>query len=328
MYKVILYYKFASLDASRLEIFCRLHRSKCKELGLLGRVFVAAEGINGTLAGTTENIEIYKNYLHAIPGFAGTEFKEDLCDEIPFERLIIRVRPEIVALKPEEPVAPEKISGEGYLEPREWRQAMESKERDFILIDVRNNYESSIGRFKGALTPDVENFFDFPQWLKAADLDKNKKVLMYCTGGIRCEKFSVYMKENGFKNIFQLHGGIINYAQQEGGQHFEGKCFVFDDRMAVPVNPQDSGPISCCAISNVPCDTYINCANMECNKLFLCSREAAMAMQGCCSEACMQAQRRRPLDIEKLYKPFRRWYKYFPEKKKSQPQTSVEQGVA
>jgi UPF0176 protein len=313
MYKVILYYKFVSLDANRLEIFCRTHRSKCKELGLLGRVFVAGEGINGTLAGAPGNIEAYKNYLRAIPGFETTDFKEDLCEDIPFERLSVRIRPEIVALKPAKPVAIQKIDGQGYLEPHQWRQALESSD-DFVLMDVRNNYESRIGRFKGAITPDVENFFDFPQWLEAARLDKDKKVLMYCTGGIRCEKFSAYMKENGFKNVFQLHGGIINYAQKEGGKHFEGKCFVFDDRMAVPVNPADSGPISRCAISGVPCDTYINCANMECNKLFLCSREAALGMEGCCSEECRKTPRRRPLNIENLYKPFRRWYKYFEQK--------------
>ncbi len=311
MYKVILYYKFAPLDAERLEIFCRVHRAKCQELGLLGRVFVAAEGINGTLAGSPENVEAYKNYLWSIAGFETTEFKEDLCEDMPFERLNVKARPEIVALKPPQPVV--NIDGEGYLEPQQWRQALESGQ-EFFLLDVRNNYESRIGRFKGAVTPDVENFFDFPQWLEAARLDKNKKVLMYCTGGIRCEKFSVYMKDNGFKNVYQLHGGIINYAQQEGGKHFEGKCFVFDDRMAVPVNAQENGPISRCAISGVPCDTYINCANMECNKLFLCSPEAALTMEGCCSEECKATPRRRPLNIDNLYKPFRRWYKYFQHK--------------
>jgi UPF0176 protein len=314
MFKVILYYKFVSLDPSRLEIFCRVHRTKCQQLGLSGRVFIAAEGINGTLAGPSEKIDAYKDYLCAQPGFEGTEFKEEVCDEIPFGRLSVRVRPEIVALKPAQPIPAEKIDGQGYLEPQQWRQALESGE-DFILLDVRNNYESRIGRFKGAVTPDVENFFDFPAWLEQARLDKEKKVLMYCTGGIRCEKFSVYMKASGFQNVYQLHGGIINYARQEGGRHFEGKCFVFDDRMAVPVNADEQEPVGRCDISGVPCDTYINCANMDCNKLFLCSREAAIKMQGCCSEACMAAANRRPLDIEKLYKPFRRWYKYFPVKK-------------
>ena len=313
MYQIILYYHFTPLDPNRLEIFCRLHRNKCKELKLFGRVFVAAEGINGTLSGTTKDVETYKEYLCSIKGFENTEFKQEACDVIPFERLSVRIRPEIVALKSPVPIS-QKIGGEGYLEPHQWRQALESSEKDFILLDVRNNYESCIGRFKGAIAPDVENFFDFPGWLKKENLDKNKKVLMYCTGGIRCEKFSTYMKQDGFKEIYQLHGGIINYAQKEGGKHFEGKCFVFDDRMAVDVNPDEDKPISRCAISGVPCDTYINCANMECNKLFLCAPDAAVLMEGCCSEECKSSPRRRPLDIEHLYKPFRRWYKYFDKK--------------
>jgi UPF0176 protein len=313
MYQVVLYYNFTPLDPARLEIFCRIHRRTCASLNLLGRVFIASEGINGTLAGLPEDIESYKKYLWSIPGFEQTEFKQESCDVLPFERLSVRIRPEIVALKSPQPIT-QKIGGEGYLEPHDWRKALESPDKDYILIDVRNNYESRIGRFKGAVAPDVENFYDFPQWLKNENIDKNKKVLMYCTGGIRCEKFSTYMKQEGFKEIYQLHGGIINYAHKEGGKHFEGKCFVFDDRMAVEVNPEESGPISRCAISGVPCDTYINCANMECNKLFLCAPEAALKMEGCCSEECKRSPRRRPLNMENLYKPFRRWYKYFEQK--------------
>jgi UPF0176 protein len=111
--------------------------------------------------------------------------------------------------------------------------------------------------------------------------------------------------------VQQLHGGIIRYAQEEGGKHFKGKCFVFDDRLVVPVNPQDTEPIAKCEITGAPCDHYINCANMECNRLFICSEEGARQMEGCCSEACRQHPRRRPLDPAHVYKPFRRWYQYF-----------------
>ncbi len=314
MYQIILYYQFSPIDPNQLEMFCRVHRNKCHQLKLLGRVFIASEGINGTLCGTAENINEYKKFLCSMKGFESTEFKQESSDEAVFERLSVRARPEIVALKPAAAIL-SKIGGEGYLEPHQWREAMESPRKDYILLDVRNNYESRIGKFKDAITPDVENFYDFPQWLKDENIAKDKKILMYCTGGIRCEKFSTFMKQEGFKEIYQLHGGIINYAQKEGGKHFEGKCFVFDDRMAVPVNPEDNGPISRCAISGVPCDTYINCANMQCNHLFLCDREAAIKMEGCCSEECKNSPGRRPLDIEQLYKPFRRWYKYFDQKR-------------
>ena len=205
MYSVILYYNFKKIENP--QAFCREHKAKCKELNLFGRVYIAAEGINGTLAGTEANIAAYKKFLRSLPEFGDTEFKEDLYEKMPFVKLIVKTRPEIVTLGVPIEVDPRK--GGKHLNPEEWKQALESK-NDFVLLDVRNNYESAIGHFEGAITPDIENFYDFPKWLQESKLDKNKKVLMYCTGGIRCEKFSVYMKEQGFKNIYQLHGRIIN----------------------------------------------------------------------------------------------------------------------
>jgi UPF0176 protein len=306
MYNVILYYKFSTIDDPAA--FCAAHRELCRSLGLKGRIYVASEGINGTLAGTTDAIETYKNSLRAISGFGDTEFKEDSSDVIPFARLIVKVRPEIVTLRVDENLDP--AEGGRHLEPAEWRRVMEA-EKDVVIIDVRNNYESRIGHFEGALCPDVENFYDFPKWLDEAQIGKDKKVLMYCTGGIRCEKFSVLMKKKGWNDVNQLHGGILNYAREEGGAHFMGKCFVFDDRLVVPVNPGDDEPVSHCEITGVPCDTYINCANMECNKLFICSEEGAEMMEGACSPECRDSPYKRPFNAENAYAPFRKWYNYF-----------------
>ena len=111
----------------------------------------------------------------------------------------------------------------------------------------------------------------------------------------------------------QLHGGILRYGKEEGGKHFKGKCFVFDDRLVVPVNEDDMEPISRCEITGKPADTYINCANMECNKLFVCSEEGARKMEGCCSEECRQSDYKRPFDPENAFRPFRKWYNYFDE---------------
>lgn len=307
MYQVILYYNFEPIENP--DVFCKAHKTFCKEIGLKGRIYISEEGINGTAGGTKEQIEKYKNYVWSLPGFDDTEFKQEESDYIPFAKLICKTRDEIVALHVDD-VNPE--NGGNYLAPDEWRKVMESQE-DYVMIDVRNNYESKIGHFKGALTPDVENFYDFPKWLKQANIPKDKKVLMYCTGGIRCEKFSVLMKEEGWDDVNQLHGGILKYAQQEGGKHFEGKCFVFDDRLVVPVNPNDLEPIARCEITGKPADTYINCANMECNKLFVCSEEGAHQMEGCCSEECRQSEYKRPFDPENAFKPFRKWYNYFGE---------------
>ncbi|MFU8812650.1 MAG: rhodanese-related sulfurtransferase [Balneolaceae bacterium] len=305
MYTVLLYYNFQAIENP--ERFCKEHRSFLKEHDIKGRVYIGQEGLNGTVAGTPEQMEAYKAYVRSLDGFEKTEFKEEPSDVIPFPRLTCKLRDEIVSihvdgLNPSE--------GGKHLSPAEWRNVMEQSD-DFIMIDVRNNYESNVGHFEGAIKPDVENFYDFPEWLDQANLPKNKKVLMYCTGGIRCEKFSVLMKQKGWDDVNQLHGGILNYAKEEGGAHFKGKCFVFDDRLVVPVNKGDLQPIARCEITGQPADSYINCANMECNKLFVCSEEGAEQMEGCCSEACKQSDYRRPFDPDQAFQPFRKWYNYF-----------------
>jgi len=310
MYEVILYYHF--YDVEDPELLKDKHKAYCKELGVKGRIYISSEGINGTLAGTPEQVQAYKRHLRSIEGFEGTEFKTNKSDYIPFAKLICKVREEVVALHIDKEVDPAK--GARHISPDEWRKIMEEeREQDYVIIDVRNDYESKIGHFEGAITPDVGNFYEFPEWLDRADIDKDKKVLMYCTGGIRCEKFSVLMKEKGWDDVNQLHGGILNYAKEEGGKHFKGKCFVFDDRLVVPVNEEDMEPIARCEITGKPADTYINCANMECNKLFVCSEEGARKMEGCCSEECRQSEYKRPYDPGNAFKPFRKWYHYFDE---------------
>jgi UPF0176 protein len=312
-YKVILYYKFARIE--NLNSFLTEHKKVCVKLNLKGRVFIAQEGINGTLSGKSADIEEYKIFLLSQSGFQDTEFKEDDTEICPFVKLIVRLRPEIVVLKSAVPVEPFREQGK-YLSPLEWQKVLET-EKDFTLIDVRNNYESDIGYFEGAIKPDVENFYDFPQWLDQANLDKNKKVLMYCTGGIRCEKFSLFMEKKGFKDVYQLHGGIIKYAKEQGGKHFLGKCFVFDDRLAVPVQKEEGIPVGRCTIVGNPCDTYLNCANMDCNRLFLCSKEGALKMEGFCSEECRKdSVRRRPMNWDDIFAPSRKWYNYYQEKTK------------
>jgi len=313
MFPVLLYYNFSPIENPRE--FLSKHKAFCRQHGLKGRIYVSEEGINGTVSGSPEAAEAYKAELRAVPGFEGTEFKEDAADHIPFARLSIKIRPEIVTLKSPVPLDPQTEGGRRLL-PHEWKQVMESDE-DFVIIDTRNNYESKVGYFKGAIRPDLLNFYDFPEWLEQADIPKDKKVLMYCTGGIRCEKFSVLMKKKGWGDVNQLHGGILNYAKEAGGEHFLGKCFVFDDRLVVPVNPNDEEPVSHCEITGVPADTYLNCANMECNRLFICSEEGAGQMEGACCEACKTHPFKRPFNSGDAFAPFRKWYTYFGEEFKN-----------
>lgn len=307
MYEVILYYNFSDIEDP--DSFCREHKDYLKKLGVKGRVYIGREGINGTLAGTKEQIDRYKSFLRKIYGFEDTGFKEDSSDEIPFDKLICKVRNEIVAIHVD---GLDPAEGGRYMEPSEWREMIDSGE-DYVMIDVRNQYESRIGHFEGAVTPDVETFYEFPKWLENSDIPKDKKVLMYCTGGIRCEKFSVLMKKKGWDDVNQLHGGILRYAKEEEGKHYKGKCFVFDDRLVVPVNKGDLQPIARCEITGKPADSYINCSNMDCNKLFVCSEEGAKLMEGCCSEECRKSEYKRPFDPENAFKPFRKWYNYFGE---------------
>ncbi len=307
MYEVILYYKFT--DVEDAEAFCKQHKQYLKDLGVKGRVYIGREGINGTLAGTPDQMDRYKKYLRSLDGFEDTEFKEDRADEIPFAKLICKVRDEIVAMHVD---GLDPAEGGRYLEPSEWRQMIESGE-DYVMIDVRNHYESEIGHFDGAVRPEVETFYEFPQWLDRAGIPKEKKVLMYCTGGIRCEKFSVLMKKKGWEDVNQLHGGILRYAKEEDGKHYKGKCFVFDDRLVVPVNKENLEPIARCEITGQPADSYINCSNMACNKLFVCSEEGAEQMEGCCSEECRKSEYKRPFVPDNAFKPFRKWYNYFGE---------------
>lgn len=307
MAQVLLYYNFTPIeDVDRL---LEEHRVFCRNRGIKGRIYLSEEGINGTAAGEREMMEAYKRYIWNIPDLEQTEFKTDEADRIPFARLVVKRRPEIVSMKLDAPLDPPSEGGR-HLDPHEWRQVLESGE-DYVLIDVRNTYETRIGHFEGAIRPQVDHFYEFPQWLEQAGIEKDRKVLMYCTGGIRCEKFSALMKKKGYRDVNQLSGGILNYAKQEQGRHFRGKCFVFDDRLVVPVNEEQEEPISHCEITGEPCDKYINCANMHCNRLFICSPEGARKMKGCCSEACMQSPYRRPFDIDSAYKPFRKWYHYF-----------------
>jgi len=305
VYEVLLYYKFHKIEQP--EWFCKTHKQFLEDLGVKGRVYIGEEGLNGTVAGTPEQMQQYREFVWSHEGFEDTEFKTEESDVIPFPRLTCKVREEIVSIHVD---GLDPKDGGRHLSPTEWRKTMESNE-DYVMIDVRNDYESEVGHFEGAVTPDVENFYDFPRWLDEAKIPKDKKVLMYCTGGIRCEKFSVLMKQKGWDDVNQLHGGILNYAKEEKGKHFKGKCFVFDDRLVVPVNKGDLQPIARCEITRKPADSFINCANMECNKLFICSEKGAEKYKGCCSEECMNSEYRRPFDADNAFRPFRKWYNYF-----------------
>jgi UPF0176 protein len=224
------FYKFVRLDnyADKREpilTFCRSH-------GMRGTILLAEEGINGTIAGSTEAIHSVLAFLKSDPRLADLEHKASLTDKIPFERMKVKLKKEIVTLgKPE--ADPNQQVGI-YVSPQEWNQIISDPE--VVLIDTRNDYEVSIGTFHKAINPKTKSFREFPDYVQQhLDPAKHKKVAMFCTGGIRCEKASSYMKSQGFQEVYHLKGGILKYLEEVPAEEslWQGECFVFDERVSV-----------------------------------------------------------------------------------------------
>jgi UPF0176 protein len=296
-YRVLLYYNFtpvADPQAARDEM-----EAHCIAEDLLGRILVAPEGINGTVSGTWEATQRHIDWMRQHPTWNTTEFKIDQHDGHAFLKLHVRVRPEIVFFGVEQLDMTKPVNN--YVEPEAWREMMKSNDPDIIILDARSNYEHEVGKFKGAITLDIDNFRELPAKLAELEAYKDKKIYTYCTGGIKCEKVSRLMMQEGFENVYQLHGGIVRYGHEVGGEDFDGACYVFDQRVVVPVNNVNPDTISQCRTCQTPTEKYINCANPECNEHFLICDECADRLEGCCSEACMENPRRRQWDGRGYY---------------------------
>jgi len=292
-YRTLLYYCYTPIENA--EDFADAHLDFCRSLGLKGRVIVAPEGLNGTVSGTVEACSTYMDTLHADPRFASIDFKIDEVDTPSFVKMHVRCKPEIVhsGLRDPEVINPVKQTGI-HLDPADFQ---EMKDRDdVVILDVRSNYEHQLGRFKNAVTLDIENFRDFPKKINELAHLKDKKVITYCTGGIKCEKASALLLHEGFKEVYQLKGGIIKYGKETDGRDFEGKCYVFDNRIAVDINKHNPTIISVCRTCGKHSARMINCANPECNEHFPQCEECGWETDGCCSAACREHPRRRPYD--------------------------------
>lgn len=296
-YSVILYYNYTPIPDP--EAYREKHHLFCIEHGLLGRVIVAEEGLNGTVSGLVDQVQAYMEWLKSDPIFLGTDFdfKIESHDAHAFQKLHVRVKQEIV--HSDLGVNPRKRTGK-HLKPAEFK-AMLKSDPEVVLVDMRSNYEHELGKFKGAITFDMENLRDLPQHVAEIEHLKDKKIITYCTGGIKCEKASAYLLEKGFQNVYQLHGGIIKYGLEEGGEDFEGKCYVFDNRVATEVNQVNPVVISKCHVCQSPSDHMVNCANPECNEHLPICPECLLAMNGACSEDCKAHPRKRPYNPKGYY---------------------------
>lgn len=283
-----MFYKYVNIDNP--EKFRDEHLNFCFRNDIRGRVFISDEGINATVSGTVENIEKYKSELLNYPEFSDIWFKEDPAKEHAFRKTHVRVKKEIVH-SGLEGVSPE--NGGKRLHPGELKKFYEDN-RDFVIVDARNTYESRIGRFKNAVTPQMDTFRD---WLKVADElkeFKDKTVVTYCTGGIRCEKASAYLVEQGFKNVYQLEGGIVTYTKQFPDTYWEGSVFVFDERRIVEPNTrEDLKHVGKCYYCGKPASWYINCHNQDCDTLLVTCHACKIENEYCCSDECRASDNKR-----------------------------------
>lgn len=287
-YKVLLFYKY--VDFSEPEKFRDEHLRFCFDHEIKGRIYIAHEGINGTVSGTTENIEKYKSELRSYPEFADMWFKEDPADEHAFYKTHVRVKNEIVHAD----FGEVDLSKTGKrLSPGELNKFYE-EEKDFVIVDARNDYESEIGKFKNAIAPEMKTFRDWPKVAEELKNYKDKTVVTYCTGGIRCEKASAYLVEQGFKDVYQLEGGIVTYAKDNPDKFWEGSIFVFDERRIVSPNTKhELQHVGKCYYCGKPASWYINCHNQNCDKLLVTCESCKVENHYCCSDECRASDNKR-----------------------------------
>ena len=282
-FKVISFYKYAKIkNPGKLRDSVR---KACESLGLNGRVLIATEGINGAVSGEIKNIENFKKKIKQEKVFSNLTFREQSYPKQTYHKLIVKVRDEMVCFGKKVNLR----NSAKHISPKKLKEWLDKGE-DIILLDARNQYETKVGKFKNALTLPIENFRDFPLASRSLGKLKAKKIVMYCTGGVRCEKASALLKERGFKQVCQLEGGIINFVNKFPNTYFDGSCFVFDDRLVSNVS---ESKISKCEICGCPSDEIINCFNLDCDKLFISCKECQKRMEKSCSDKCKNWPRRR-----------------------------------
>ncbi len=248
MYLVVALYQFSYFETYESYRDGLMHI--CNEWEIKGTLILAAEGINGTIAGPEKNVRKLLHYLQQIPEFTNLEWKESWSDEQPFYRMKVKLKREIVTLGQKDADPRQKVGT--YVEPKDWNALI--SDPDVVVIDTRNDYECQLGTFKGAVNPDLETFREFPEYVSEnLDPQKHRKVAMFCTGGIRCEKASAYMLQHGFKEVYHLHGGILKYLEEVAKEQslWEGECFVFDNRVSVTHDLQ-RGTFDLCPSCRIP----------------------------------------------------------------------------
>ena len=244
-------YKFITL--TNLEALREKMLEQCTLLHLNGTILLSLEGINISLAGDIESINAFKGFLGSEQLFADMTFRESLAENIPFKRLKVKIKPEIITFKQENICPATKRSPA--ISPKEMKQWLDEK-RDITLLDTRNDYEVRFGTFDHAMHLGIDDFSDLVKL--TTQIPRDKPIVMFCTGGIRCEKAALYLEKEGYSDVYQLEGGILNYFNDVGGEHYHGDCFVFDERIALDPSLKASGTTQCTAC-NGPIPPHGSC---------------------------------------------------------------------
>lgn len=285
-YQVLLFYKYVTI--SEPEVLRESIRAQAKELGLLGRCLIAEEGINGTLEGEIEKTELFVEWLLSDPRFTDISMKRSEGTGEAFSKLVVKVRSEIVGTRFPKEIDPRRQTGK-HIRPEELRSWYEKGE-DFVVIDMRNDYEFKSGHFRGSINPGLENSRDLPQALPALEPYKDKKVLTVCTGGVRCEKMSAYLLANGFTNVHQLHDGMHGYMEKYPGKDFDGTLYTFDKRITMDFGGERT-VVGTCYVCSAKTEQYTNCINNFCHRHFLVC-DACLELHGnTCSKECAEVIR-------------------------------------
>ena len=287
MQKVLLYYKFAPVkDPEAVRLW---QRALCEKLNLKGRILISRHGLNGTVGGDIEDLKSYVKETKSFTAFKGITFKWSDGSRDDFPRLSVRARPEIVTFGvPDEIKVDEQgvVGGGKHLKPEQVHELIEKHGKDVIFFDGRNAYEAAVGKFKNAVVPETRTTKDFLKELESDKYNdiKDKPVVTYCTGGVRCEVLSALMKNRGFKEVYQIDGGIVKYGEKYKDDGFwEGSLYIFDQRMGMKFSDK-AKDIGVCVNCGGHTSNYENCANMACNNLILLCEDCKTKTRVCSAE--------------------------------------------
>lgn len=295
MHEILLYYKYTPIADPAS--FCREQKSLCQKLGLTGRIIIAEEGLNGTVEGTKENTQKYIDEITRDPRFSDINFKRSVGTGSAFPKLSIKVRSEIVSGHlGDADVNPTKVTGK-YLSAEELHGWIHS-DKEFYIIDMRNDYEHAVGFFRNSVLPPIKHFCDLSKILPKLAHLKNKTVVTVCTGGVRCEKASGFLLNHGFENVYQLRNGIVSYMEKYPEEDFVGKLYVFDGRVTMGFGSESKMHeiVGRCRKCGMPSENFVNCAQPFCHDHFICCTDCLNKnLEAFCTWRCLFVKKMRPI---------------------------------